>query len=252
MEFKGKNILVTGGSRGIGAAVARAFAERGGRVAVTYLQAAKAAEDLINELPGEDHFAIQCPMENPEAIRRLINTVAKRFGRLDVVINNAGIYEGHPIDKVSYAEWQQSWEKSLQVNLQGPANVCYCAAQYMIMQKGGRIINISSRGAFRGEPNHPAYGAAKAGLNAMSQSLAQALGKYNIFVGVVAPGFVATDMARSILEGPEGEAIKAQSPLQRVARPEEIANAVLFMATEGTDYMTGAILDINGASYLRS
>lgn len=140
----------------------------------------------------------------------------------------------------------------MQINLFGVANLCFCAAQQMIQQGNGRIINISSRGAFRGEPEHTAYGASKAGLNQLSQSLAQALAKYNIFVGVVAPGFVETDMTKDILNGKQGEAIKQQSPLGRVARPEEIAKAVLFLSSEGIDYMTGAILDVNGASYLRS
>jgi len=121
----------------------------------------------------------------------------------------------------------------------------------MIIQGGGRIVNISSRGAFRGEPTHPAYGASKAGLNAMSQSLAQALAPHNIFIGVVAPGFVETDMTKDILNSPIGASIKNQSPLGRVAQPKEVAQAVLFLAAEGSEFMTGAILDVNGASYLR-
>jgi NAD(P)-dependent dehydrogenase (short-subunit alcohol dehydrogenase family) len=122
----------------------------------------------------------------------------------------------------------------------------------MIKNGGGRIVNVSSRGAFRGEPESPAYGASKAGLNAMSQSLAKKLAKHNIFVGVVAPGFVETDMAAELLTGPEGDGIRNQSPLGRVARPEEVARAVLFLAAEGSEFMTGAIIDVNGASYLRT
>jgi NAD(P)-dependent dehydrogenase (short-subunit alcohol dehydrogenase family) len=122
----------------------------------------------------------------------------------------------------------------------------------MIRQGGGRIVNISSRGAFRGEPDAPAYGASKAGMNAMSQSLARYLAPYNIFVGVVAPGFVQTEMAREALMGSSGEAIRQQSPLGRVARADEVAYAVLFLASEGAEFMTGAIIDVNGASYLRT
>ena len=117
---------------------------------------------------------------------------------------------------------------------------------------GGRIVAVSSRGAFRGEPQHPAYAASKAGLNAFSQSLAQALAPFGIFVGIVAPGFVETDMTARLLDGTEGDAIRAQSPLNRVAQPEEVARAVLFLAGEGNEFTTGAIIDINGASYLRS
>ena len=122
----------------------------------------------------------------------------------------------------------------------------------MTAQGGGKIINISSRGAFRGEPQAPAYGAAKAGLNAMSQSLAQALAPHNIMVYAIAPGFVETDMAAIVLDGPEGPAIRAQSPLNRVGRPEEIAGIAVFLAGPGTDYLTGCIIDANGASYLRT
>jgi len=117
---------------------------------------------------------------------------------------------------------------------------------------GGRIVNVSSRGAFRGEPEGPAYGASKAGLNAMSQSLAQRLATHNIFVGVVAPGFVETEMGARVLDGPLGDSVRAQSPLNRVARPEEVAYAVLFLASSGSEFSTGTIIDVNGASYLRS
>jgi NAD(P)-dependent dehydrogenase (short-subunit alcohol dehydrogenase family) len=128
----------------------------------------------------------------------------------------------------------------------------FCIIQHMKERGGGKIVNVSSRGAFRGEPDAPAYGASKAGLNAMSQSLAKALAPHNIFVYVVAPGFVETDMAAPALSGPKGNAIRQQSPLGRVALPEEVAQAVTFLASEGTDYLTGCIVDINGASYLRS
>ena len=117
---------------------------------------------------------------------------------------------------------------------------------------GGRIVNISSRGAFRGEPDQPAYGASKAGLNALSQSLAQKLAPHGIFIGVVAPGFTETEMVADLLASPKGDVIRAQSPLARIARPREVAYAVLFLASEGAEFSTGTIIDVNGASYLRS
>jgi 3-oxoacyl-[acyl-carrier protein] reductase len=122
----------------------------------------------------------------------------------------------------------------------------------MIEQGGGKIVNISSRAAFRGEPTAPAYGASKAALNAMSQSLAQALAPHNVFVYVVAPGFVDTERVAWKVHGGDGEAIRRQSPLNRVATPDEVARTVLFLASEGTDFLTGGIVDVNGASYLRS
>ncbi len=252
MEFSGKFVLVTGGSRGIGRAVAMAFASRGACVAVNYRSNKKAADDTVNSLPGGSHFAIQADIAKPDEAERLIREVTGKFGKLDIVVNNAGVFYSHPLDEVSYDQWQESWQNIMNVNLIGPANVCYWAGRTMIGHGGGRIVNISSRGAFRGEPECPAYGASKAGLNAMSQSLAQRLARYGIFVGVVAPGFVETDMAAEVLEGPGGDSIRNQSPLGRVAKPEEVAHAVLFLASEGSEFMTGAIIDVNGASYLRS
>ena len=252
MDFTGKCVLVTGGSRGIGREVAKAFANHGARVAINYRTNLKAAEETLASLPGGPHIHVQADVAQPESVKILIDTVTEKFGALDIVVNNAGIGWFHRLDEIDYSEWQDAWQKILSVNLFGPANVCYCAARYMIAHGGGRIVNISSRGAFRGEPEQPAYGAGKAALNAMSQSLAQHLAKYNIFVGVVAPGFVETEKTASILLGPRGEGIRSQSPLNRVARPEEVARAALFLASEGSEFMTGTIIDVNGASYLRS
>jgi NAD(P)-dependent dehydrogenase (short-subunit alcohol dehydrogenase family) len=169
-----------------------------------------------------------------------------------VLVNNAGLYEVQPMADASFESWLSVWNRTLAVNLSGPAHLCYWAAQHMIRQGSGRIVNISSRGAFRGEPNAPAYGASKAGLNAMSQSLAKALAGHGVMVTAVAPGFVETDMSAPVLEGPSGEAVRKESPLGRVARPEEVARVVLFLASEASDYLTGCIVDLNGASYLRT
>jgi 3-oxoacyl-[acyl-carrier protein] reductase len=130
--------------------------------------------------------------------------------------------------------------------------VTWCAVQHMIAGGGGTIVNVSSRGAFRGEPGQPAYGASKAGLNALGQSLALALAPHNIAVTAVAPGFVETDMAAAHLQGAGGAAIRAQSPFGRVAQPEEIAAAVVYLASPEAAWASGAILDLNGASYLRT
>jgi len=251
MTFKDKVVLITGGSRGIGKAIAFAFAFKGAKVVINYRSNKAAAQETLDQLPKGEHSIIQGDISKADVVRILINNVMEKHSRIDIVVNNAGIFEKHPIEEINYTQWQYTWQRTLNTNLVGVANVCYCASQYMIQQKGGKIINISSRGAFRGEPDHPAYGASKAGLNSMSQSLAKALAKHNIFVGVIAPGYVMTDMTKDQLEGPEGKSIKAQSPLNRVAKPAEIAAAVLFMAGEDSAYMTGAILDINGASYFR-
>jgi len=252
MDFTNKKVLVTGGSRGIGRAVAHGFATRGARVAINYLSNRAAAEETLADLPGGSHAMIQADVADPESAQRMVTSAINTLGGLDIAVNNAGIWIDHVVEDVDYGEWQDSWRKVLDANLVGPANVSYCAARHMINHGGGRIVNVSSRGAFRGEPDGPAYGASKAGLNSMSQSLARRLAPHRIFVGVVAPGFVDTDLASRVLDGPEGDDIRAQSPLGRVARPEEVAAAVLFLAAEGSEFSTGAIIDVNGASYLRT
>ncbi|MGH8280613.1 MAG: SDR family NAD(P)-dependent oxidoreductase, partial [Gammaproteobacteria bacterium] len=238
--------------RGIGRATAEAFARLGGTVAVHYHTSRKQAEQLVHALPGKGHQAFGADITDSAACEKLINEVVRHYNHLDVLVNNAGIYEVRPLKDLSYAGWQQTWNHTLAADLIAPANLCFLAAQIMMKQGRGHIINISSRGAFRGEPNALAYGASKAGLNQLSQSLAQALAPWSIFVGVVAPGFVRTDMAAALLDGPEGEAIREQSPLNRVATPEEVAEAVVRLATDGMLSATGCILDVNGASYLRS
>ncbi|MGD8857537.1 MAG: SDR family oxidoreductase [Chloroflexota bacterium] len=252
LDMTGRVALITGSSRGIGRATAVLFAAAGARVAVHYHRNRVAAEETLSRLEGQDHMLFQANLSDPPQAESLVSAVVSEMGHIDVLVNNAGIFEAHPILDISFEDWRNAWMRTLDINLLGPANLCYWTAQHMITRGGGRIVNVSSRGAFRGEPDAPAYGASKAGLNAMSQSLAKALAPHGVFVCVVAPGFVETDMAASSLDGPEGDAIRAQSPLNRVAKAEEVARAVLFLASEGTEFMTGCIVDVNGASYLRS
>lgn len=253
MDFTDRAVLVTGASRGIGRAIALQFAGRGARVAVHYRAGRAAAEATRAALPGGPHPLVQADVGDADAVRRMVDEAADGLGRLDVLVNNAGIYEAHPPTDSSYAAWRAAWRRTLETNLLGAANAAWCAARRMIRQGGGgRIVNVSSRGAFRGEPEAPAYGASKAGLNAMSQSLALALAPHGIFVGAVAPGFVTTERVAPRLEGAEGERIRRQSPLGRVATPDEVAYAVAFLASDGAEFTTGTIIDVNGASYLRS
>lgn len=252
LDFTGKVVLITGSSRGIGRSIAQLFAERGARVAVHYHTNRSAAVVTLASLTGDDHILVQGDIADPAAVAAIVNDVVAQAGKIDILINNAAIYEDHPLDNVDYQTWQESWRRTIETNVFGAANMSYCAARHMIPQGGGRIVNVSSRGAFRGEPSAPAYGASKAALNSMSQSLAKYLAPYKISIGVAAPGFVETDMARESLVGESGKEIRGQSPFNRVAKPEEVAYAVLFLASEGAEFMSGAIIDINGASYLRT
>ena len=252
MQFADKVVLVTGASRGIGREVARQFAERGAAVAIHYHQNADAARETLQALPGTGHGIFQADLADAAALEALVAAVVNQMGGIDILINNAGIYEERPLTDVSYAEWQAHFQRVLSVNLLGPANLTYCVAQTMIAGGGGRIVNISSRGAFRGEPTAVAYGASKAGLNSMGQSLARLLAPHHIFIGTVAPGFVETDMAAERLAQADGDAIRHQSPLGRVAKPAEVAHVALFLASAGAEFATGCIVDVNGASYLRT
>lgn len=252
MTAPGRGILVTGGSRGIGAAIARAFAEQGDRVAVHYGASGERAEAVRDSLAGEGHVIVQADVDQPDAVRTAVDSAAAQLGRLDVLVNNAGVFLAHPPLSTSYDDWQATWSQTLATNLSGAANATFCAIPHLRAAGGGAIVNVSSRGAFRGEPNCPAYAASKAGLNAFGQSMALVLAPHGISVGTVAPGFVQTEMAREVLDGPGGDAVRDQSPFGRVADPEEVAAAVLWLASPRALFASGTIIDVNGASYLRS
>ncbi|MCC7208749.1 MAG: SDR family oxidoreductase [Anaerolineae bacterium] len=251
-EFDGKHVLITGGSRGIGRACAVAFARRGARVAVHYHTNHAAAQETLRLLDGAGHVAVAGDIADGDAVEGVVEQALSAFGRIDVLVSNAAIYEEQPPTGVEYAEWRSAWARALGTNLVGAANMAYCVARCMIGAGGGKMIMISSRAAFRGKPEAPAYAASKAGLNALGQNLAVALAPHNIFVYIVAPGVVETDMAALDKASPRWESILKQSPLGRVTMPEDVARTVTFLASEGTDMLTGAIIDVNGASYLRT
>jgi NAD(P)-dependent dehydrogenase (short-subunit alcohol dehydrogenase family) len=243
--------LVTGASRGIGRAIARELASRGLRVAVHFHRNRPAAQATLASLPGAGHALFAGDLTRPAAAEQLVARVRRAWGRIDVLVNNAGIYELHPPDATSLALWRRRWARTIAANLTAPAHLSFLVARAM-GPRGGRIINISSRGAFRGEPRAPAYGAAKAGLNAFGQSLAKALAARRVLVFTVAPGWVDTDMAAEHLTGPRGAEILRDIPLGRVATAAEIGRAVAWLATDAPESMTGCIIDANGASYLRT
>jgi 3-oxoacyl-[acyl-carrier protein] reductase len=241
-------VLVTGASGGIGAAICQVMARRGACVVLHYRSDRAGAESTQRALPGEGHALVQADLGDPAQAQRLWQEISAR-GRIDVLVNNAGIFPDHPPLTTEYADWTAAWQQTISTNLLGPAHLSYCAARAMAGQGGGRIVAVSSRAAFRGEPGAPAYAASKAGLNAFSQSLAKALAPRGVYVFVVAPGWVSTTrVARSI----QDPAVLADQPLGRVAAPEEVAQVVSYCALDASASMTGAILDVNGASYLRT
>ncbi len=258
-NFLRVHALVTGASRGIGRAIALELAARGCRVAVHFAQNQLAAAHTLAELSGAGHAAFAADLADPPALTQLWHDVVRAFGHVDLLVNNAGIFAEHPPLETTPDQWAAEWQRTLAVNLVAPARLCHLAAQHMAETElradvfgRGRIVNVSSRGAFRGEPRSPAYGASKAGLNSLSQSLAKALAKNAIYVYCIAPGWVATEMADSFLEGARGADILKEQPMGRVATVEEIARTVTFCALDAPGSMTGSIIDVNGASYLRT
>ncbi|MBH5334580.1 SDR family oxidoreductase [Streptomyces pactum] len=250
----GRRVLVSGASRGVGRAVAQAFAANGDRVAVHYGSRRAEAEATLASLDGTGHVLLGADLADPAEAERLAGAAAEALGGIDVLVNNAAAAApAHPPADTAYEEWTAVWQRQVSVNLLATANLSQLAARRMIEQgTGGRIVNVGSRGAFRGEPDHPAYGATKAAVHALGQSLAVALAPYGIAVTSVAPGFIDTDRVAHRLTGAEGEAIRGQSPFGRVAEPAEVADAVLWLASPRAQWSSGTVLDLNGASYLRT
>jgi NAD(P)-dependent dehydrogenase (short-subunit alcohol dehydrogenase family) len=249
--FENKTVLVTGSSRGIGRVTAKMFADAGATVIVHYNSKSDEAEKTLQMMKPGKHFSIGAALDKNENIQKLAETAINKAGRIDILVNNAGIFDECPVQNTSFEDWVLHWDRAVSINLTAVAHLSYFIGRQMIANGGGRIVNVSSRGAFRGEPNAPAYGASKAGLNGLTQSMAKAFASFNIFVYAVAPGFVETEMAAKALNGPMGEEIRNQSPMGRVAKPEDVAHAILMLASEGSEFMTGTIVDVNGASYLR-
>jgi 3-oxoacyl-[acyl-carrier protein] reductase len=262
-----RGVLVTGASRGVGAAAAKAFAAAGDRVVLHCRGAVDEARAVLAQLPGDGHSVLSGDLGDPAGIPALVEESTASLGRVDVLVNNAALYVeepiagsrriGHPLADTPYDEWVAAWRRTLAVNLEGAAHLTWCVARQMLDVppadgvKKGAIVNVGSRGAYRGEPDVPAYGAAKAGLHALGQSLAVSLAPHDITVTSIAPGFIATDMTEQLLAAPGGDAIRAQSPYGRVATAEEVADAIVWLASPAATWSSGAVLDFNGASYLR-
>ena len=248
--------LITGSSRGIGRAVAQAFARRGDRVVVHYGRDRDAAQQTLASLEGSGHAVIGGDLGDPVEAQRVVEEAVAALGSLDILVNNAAVApsaaNAHRVDSASYAEWQAAWSAMVSVNLLGASNVTMLVAQHLIERgSGGAIVNVGSRGAFRGEADHPAYAATKAGLQAFGQSMALVLAPHGISVTSVAPGMVATERQSAKLESEQGDSIRGQSPFGRVGTPEEVADAVAYLTSSSAVWASGTLLDLNGASYFR-
>ena len=225
-----KHIFLTGGTRGIGAAIAARLSDH--KVIAT----GSADGDL----------------SDPATPARLWSSALERLdGRIDILINNAGVFEAAPID-LSDADWSASWNRTMQINLTASAELCRFAVKHFDANGGGRIVNIASRAAHRGDsPAHWHYAASKAGMVAMTKTIARAYAARGIYAFAICPGFTMTGMAEDYLSSRGGDKLLADIPLGRVADPEEVAEIAAFAALNAPPSMTGAVLDVNGASYVR-
>ena len=233
------HILLTGSSRGIGAAIARQLAERGAHV--------------IGHGRSDGDGVVAADLADPAAADRLWDAALNKLdGRIDVLINNAGIADELSVD-APLGEWQATWSRTLQVNLQAAADLCRRAVQHFkVRGEGGRIVNVASRASYRGDsPTMWHYAASKAGMVGMSKSIARGYAREGILAFSLCPGWVTTDMATDVLAGPNGAEQLAEIPLGRPADADEIARVAVFLALDAPASMTGASVDVNGASFVR-
>jgi 3-oxoacyl-[acyl-carrier protein] reductase len=250
ISLKDQVTLVTGGSRGIGAATARLFARAGARaVVVNYHSNREAAESVAAECRdhGSEAVAMQADVAKVAAVRRMVARTVSMFGRLDVVVANAGIWKGAPIEEMT----EREWDETIDTNLKSVFATCSAAAQHMIAQGSGRIITVSSTAGQRGEAFHSHYAASKGAIISLTKSLASELGPRGILVNSVAPGWVDTDMsAEPLRDRKEYKKITSIIPLGRVATADEIAGPILFLASDLASGMTGEIVNVNCGSVL--
>ena len=246
--LEGQVAIVTGASRGIGAAIARELARQGANVVINYARSAAPAEALAKELTaagtGGEVLAVQADVGNEEQASGLIDQTLQRFGHLDILVNNAGITRDRTFRKLSAGEWREV----IETNLSSVYYTTHPAVEHMIAQGAGKIINISSIVALSGNIGQTNYTAAKGGLISFTKSLALELARYKITVNCVAPGFIETDMLAPVPDNIK-EQIIARIPLRRFGKPEEIAKAVRFLCVDG-DYLTGQTISVNGGLYM--
>jgi len=246
MRFAGKAAIVTGGAAGIGAAIAGAFVGEGAQVALVDVAEArlKAAASLVNN--GGRVIAVPCDITKVSEVKRMVDKVKETFGRIDILVNNAGIIRRGTIETVT----EEDWDQVLAVNLKGAFLCSKAVVPVMKGQGGGKIVNVSSIAGKLGDiTSAPGYGSSKAGMDALTKSLARGLAGYGINVNAVAPHAIATEMSAQWSEEKRKEIISS-IPLGRLGSPQDVAEAVLFLASEAASFITGEILDVNGGALM--
>jgi NAD(P)-dependent dehydrogenase (short-subunit alcohol dehydrogenase family) len=249
IDLSGKHALVTGASRGIGRAIARHLALAGAGVGAHYARGEEGVGRLTAEF-GTRVLPFQADLSEPKSANRLFAEVLKVFGRLDILVNNAGIALGAAMEDPE-EKWLEAWEKTMAVNLTAAGLLCRLAVNHFARNGGGRIINIASRAAFRGDvPEYAAYAASKGGMVALTRTIARGFGKQNIQAFVIAPGFARTDMAQQFIDRFGEDQVLRDIALDRLTEPDDIAPTVVFLASGLADHASGGTFDINAASYV--
>lgn len=250
ISLKGKVILVTGGSRGIGAAICQALGEAGATLAVHYRSNQKQAESIVQQV-GQESKAFQADLAHSKEVINLFRQVLASFKKIDVVINNAGVAFSVDIQATDDA-WIKAWDQTFAINTRAQGILCKKAVEVFKSNGGGRIINIASRAAFRGDTlEYLAYGASKGAIPALTRSIARYCGKDNIQAFCIAPGFVRTDMAQEFMDQYGEEYALNDIALNQLTEPKDLAPTVVFLASGLADHATGTTIDINAASYVR-
>jgi len=249
IDLSNTSVLVTGASRGIGAAVARAMGQAGAKVAIHYRARRQQADALAQQI-GASAEVFQADLAKVEECNALWQAVVARFGRVNTLVNNAGLAISSPLETAA-GEWLEAWDTTMAVNLRAPAILCKLAIEHFRARGGGRIVNISSRAAFRGDqPPYLAYAASKGGLVALTRSIARGFGKAGILAFNVAPGFTRTDMAQDFLDEYGESYVAGDIALQRLTEPDDVAPVVVFLASGLADHSTGCTIDVNAGSYV--
>jgi 3-oxoacyl-[acyl-carrier protein] reductase len=243
MKLSGRVAIVTGGSRGIGRAVVCALAREGAKVAFVYHSASQAADALIAELKGEGHevVAFQCDVKSKSAADQVVEDVLKKWEKIDILVNNAGVIRDTLLATMS----EEHWNDVIATNLNGVFNFCQAVTRTMMSQRYGRMINVSSVAADFGNPGQSNYAASKGGVDGFTRCVATELAKRNITVNAVAPGFIETDMTVAVRSA-AGDQIVKHIPARRLGKPEDVAHAVVFLASEESAYITGQVLRVDG------
>ncbi|MCS6805604.1 MAG: 3-oxoacyl-ACP reductase family protein [Acidobacteriota bacterium] len=249
ISLKHQTAVITGGSRGIGAATALMFAQAGANVVVNYFQRKEAALTIVEQARryGVGAIAVKADVSKLTQARRLFKVAVEKFGRVDILVANAGIWHGAPIDQLD----ESLWDRVIAINLKGVYTCCHVAAPLMKQQHRGKIILVSSTAGQRGEANYSCYAAAKGAVISFTKSICVELAPFGINVNCVAPGWVDTEMAAPALRDQrQRRQIESQIPLGRVAAPEDVAGAILFLASDLARHITGEVLNVNGGSVL--